>query len=223
MNEPKQKFSASLAKDAVYEQGLRSFMEYRDLGIADATHGKMRAHIVRVKQGGDTHDLHTTGLHKHECDFQMFYVLKGTIKFVYEGQGERTFGPGDCVLQPAGIVHNELECTDDLEILEIYSPAVHPTVAVERCRRPRRPRASRAPPSHSGGEGRVRGPRAESPRARCDHDAGSPAGRPALEVDDEIELRRLLHRQVGGFGPLEDLVHVARGAPILDRSGRARS
>ena len=96
MSEPKQKFSASLAKDAVYQQGLRSFMEYRDLGIADATHGKMRAHIVRVKQGGDTHDLHTTGLHKHECDFQMFYVLKGSIKFIYEGQGERTFGPGDC-------------------------------------------------------------------------------------------------------------------------------
>ena len=132
MNEPKQKFSASLAKDAVYQQGLRSFMEYRDLGIADATHGKMRAHIVRVKQGGDTHDLHTTGLHKHECDFQMFYVLKGSIKFVYEGQGERTFGPGDCVLQPAGIVHNELECSDDLEILEIYSPAVHPTVVVDK-------------------------------------------------------------------------------------------
>ena len=62
----------------------------------------------------------------------MFYVLKGTIKFVYEGVGERTFGPGDCVLQPAGIVHNELECTDDLEVLEIYSPAVHPTVVVEK-------------------------------------------------------------------------------------------
>ena len=46
--------------------------------------------------------------------------------------GERTFGPGDCVLQPAGIVHNELECTDDLEILEIYSPAVHPTLKVEK-------------------------------------------------------------------------------------------
>jgi mannose-6-phosphate isomerase-like protein (cupin superfamily) len=132
MSEPKQKFSASLAKDAVYQQGLRSFMEYRDLGIAEATHGKMRAHVVRVKQGGDTHDLHTTGLHKHECDFQMFYVLKGSIKFVYEGQGERTFGPGDCVLQPPSIVHNELECSDDLEILEIYSPAVHPTVVVEQ-------------------------------------------------------------------------------------------
>jgi uncharacterized protein YjlB len=34
------------------------------------------------------------------------------------------------VLQPAGIVHNELDCSDDVEILEIYSPAVHPTVVI---------------------------------------------------------------------------------------------
>ena len=133
MSAPKQLFSVSRAEDAVYKTGLRSFMEYRDLGIEKATHGQFRAHVVRIKKDGPgAHDLHTTGLHKHECDFQMVYVLKGTIKFVYEGQGERTFGPGDCVLQPAGIVHNELECTDDLEILEIYSPAVHPTVVVEK-------------------------------------------------------------------------------------------
>ena len=133
MSKEKQKFSVSYAKDGVYKNGLRDFLEYRDLGIDNATHGQFRAHVVRVKgdHTGDQ-DMHTTGLHQHLCDFQMFYVLKGTIKFVYEGQGERTFGPGDCVLQPAGIVHNELECTDDLEILEIYSPAVHPTVKVEK-------------------------------------------------------------------------------------------
>jgi len=132
MSETAQRFSASLAKDAVYTAGLRSFMEYRDLGIADATHGQFRAHVVRIKKeaAGD-HDLHTTGLHRHLCDFQMFYVLKGWIRFIYEGQGEHRFGPGDCVLQPAGIVHNELDCSDDLELLEIYSPAVHPTVRVE--------------------------------------------------------------------------------------------
>ena len=124
--------AAFIAEQAAQCGYCTAGMEYRDLGIADATHGKMRAHVIRVKQGGDTHDLHTTGLHKHECDFQMFYVLRGTIKFVYEGVGERTFGPGDCVLQPAGIVHNELECTDDLEVLEIYSPAVHPTVVVDK-------------------------------------------------------------------------------------------
>ena len=133
MSEPKQLFSASLAQDAVYKTGLRSFMEYRDLGIEKATHGKFRAHVIRIKSGGGgAHELHTTGLHRHECDFQMFYVLQGWIKFIYEGQGEQMFHAGDCVLQPPGIVHNELECSDDLQVLEIYSPAVHPTVVVEK-------------------------------------------------------------------------------------------
>lgn len=133
MSERKQLFSASLAKDAVYKTGLRSFMEYRDLGIEKATHGQFRAHVIRVKkEAGGSHDLHTTGLHQHLCDFQMFYVLKGWIKFVYEGEGHKTFQAGDCVLQPPGIVHNELDCSDDLEVLEIYSPAVHPTVVVDK-------------------------------------------------------------------------------------------
>jgi len=133
MSDPKQLFSANLAKDAVYKTGLRSFMEYRDLGIADATHGQFRAHVVRIKRDHTgAHDLHTTGLHQHKCDFQMFYVLKGWMKFVYEGQGEHTFHAGDCVLQPAGIVHNELDCSDVVESVEIYSPAVHETAKVER-------------------------------------------------------------------------------------------
>ena len=127
-----QLFSVSRAEDAVYKTGLRSFMEYRDLGIERATHGQFRAHVIRIKADAPgAHDLHTTGLHQHKCDFQMFYVLKGWMRFVYEGQGEHTFHAGDCVLQPAGIVHNELECSDDVEILEIYSPAVHQTRVVD--------------------------------------------------------------------------------------------
>jgi quercetin dioxygenase-like cupin family protein len=138
-----QLFSASLAKDAVYKTGLRSFMEYRDLGIEAATHGKFRAHVIRIKPGGDAHDLHTTGLHRHDCDFQMFYVLKGWIRFVYEGHGHHTFHAGDCVLQPPNIVHNELECSDDIEVLEIYSPAVPPTVVVEKLAEPEPAAAAR--------------------------------------------------------------------------------
>jgi mannose-6-phosphate isomerase-like protein (cupin superfamily) len=131
MSGAKQHFSVSRAEDAVYKTGLRSFMEYRDLGIEQATQGRFRAHVIRIKHDSyGAHDLHTTGLHQHECDFQMFYVLKGWIRFVYEGQGEHTFHAGDCVLQPPGIVHNELECSDDVEVLEIYSPAQHETVVV---------------------------------------------------------------------------------------------
>ena len=110
MSEQKQLFSASLAKDAVYKTGLRSFMEYRDLGIDHATHGQFRAHVIRIKKdAAGNHDL-----------------------FTYEGHGEHTFTAGDCVLQPPAIVHNELDCSDDLEVLEIYSPAVHETVVVGR-------------------------------------------------------------------------------------------
>lgn len=134
MHQTKQLFNASMKKDAVYKQGLRPFMEYRDLGIEKATHGQFRAHVIRIKDAakGGENELHTTGLHRHLCDFQMFYVLKGWIKFVYEGEGEYTFTEGDCCLQPAGIVHNELACSDDLEVLEILSPAVHETVPVEK-------------------------------------------------------------------------------------------
>lgn len=132
MTKEPQRFSVSHAKDAQYQPGLRNFMEYRDLGIKDATHGQYRAHVIRIKKGMGHDTLHTTGLHRHRCDFQMFYVLKGWIKFIYEGQGEFTFGPGDCVLQPAGIVHNKLDCSDDIELLEIYSPGVHETVALDK-------------------------------------------------------------------------------------------
>ena len=126
-----QAFSASYIKDAVWTQGLRGFASYRDLGVEDATGGQFRAHIVRVKKAAfDEH--HTTGLHRHHCDFQFNYCLKGWSKFVYEGQeGEFTFGAGDSWLQPAGIVHNEIECSDDVEILEIYAPAVHETEPVK--------------------------------------------------------------------------------------------
>jgi len=131
------RFSASYVKDAKWDPGLRDFFEYRDLGVTAATGGEFKAHILRVKDGGDPGDLHTTGLHIHGLGFQMIYILKGWIKFVYhvDEDGEtreevHTFGPGDCCLQPPSILHNELECSDDLELIEITSPASYETVAV---------------------------------------------------------------------------------------------
>src|SRR5688500_16968219 len=35
-----------------------------------------------------------------------------------------------------------------------------------------------------------------------------------LEIDHQLELGRLLHGQVGGLGPLEDLIHVGGGPPV---------
>ena len=126
-----QKFNVNYAVNAKYQDGLRNFLEYRDLGISDASNGDYKAHILRVKDNfkGDQ-EMHTTGLHKHMVDFQMYYVLNGWVKFVYEGEGELTFKKGDCVMAPAAIKHNEISCSDNFEALEILSPAKHETVTV---------------------------------------------------------------------------------------------
>ena len=116
----RQKFSHSQGEKAEFvSRGLRGYFEYRDLGIADATDGEVVAHVIRAKQGHNA----TGQWHVHDCKFQMYYVLKGWARFEYEGQGVKTVKPGDCVLQPAGIRHREIEHSPDLELIEIVSPA----------------------------------------------------------------------------------------------------
>ena len=132
MTESKQKFVAALADEAKFEKGLRGCFEYRDLGVGNATEGQFHAAVSRVQPGAKgAQEIRTTGMHRHLCDFQMFYVLKGWVTMVYENEGEFTFREGDCCMQPAGIAHNEIQCSADFECLEIYSPAVHKTVAMD--------------------------------------------------------------------------------------------
>lgn len=128
MAESKMDFSASHAKDAVYEErGLRSCFEYRDLGISRATGGKVLAHVIRAKPGAHG----GFGWHKHNLDFQMYYVLKGWVRFRYEGVGEVVAEAGSCVHQPPGIRHAELDHSDDLELIEITLPADFETVETD--------------------------------------------------------------------------------------------
>ena len=51
------------------------------------------------------------------------YVLKGWIKFNYEGVGDVMLTAGSRVHQPSGLRHTELDHSDDLEMLEIALPA----------------------------------------------------------------------------------------------------
>ena len=114
LNSPR--FSVShLAMSAFEQGGLRSFFEYRDLGIREATNGAVSAHVIRAAPG-----KHASGeKHTHALQFQMVYVLKGWVRFWYEGHGEVRLEAGSCVHQPPGIVHQELEHSDDVEMLEI--------------------------------------------------------------------------------------------------------
>ena len=111
-------FVVSHARDADFERGLRSFFEYRDLGIKDATGGKVVAHVIRAAAGKEF----SGQPHLHRTIFQLVYVLKGWIEFEYEGQGTVRLEAGSCVHQPPGIRHREVGHSEDLEMLEVVLP-----------------------------------------------------------------------------------------------------
>ena len=112
-------FIATHAKDAAFERGLRSFYEYRDLGIKTATDGRVDAHVIRAAAG----KKFSSQPHLHRTTFQLVYILKGWIEFEYEGQGIVRLEAGSCVHQPPGIRHRELGHSDDIEMLEVVLPA----------------------------------------------------------------------------------------------------
>jgi len=117
----------SATTESHFEGGLRAFFEYRDLGIAAATGGSYVAHVIRAVPGRHAEPT----WHVHDLDFQMVYILQGWVVFEYEGQGEVTLRPGTCVLQPPGIRHREVRHSDDLERIEICSPAKFETTLTD--------------------------------------------------------------------------------------------
>ena len=67
-------------------------------------------------------------VHHHDIRFQLIYCVSGWVRLVYEDQGEPfVMRAGDCVLQPPHIRHRVLECSDGFEVVEVASPAEHPT------------------------------------------------------------------------------------------------
>jgi quercetin dioxygenase-like cupin family protein len=112
-------FVASHARDAEFERGLRSFFEYRDLGIEQATDGRVVAHVIRAAAGKEF----SSQPHLHKTTFQLVYVLKGWIEFEYEGEGIVRLEAGSCVHQPPEIRHREIGHSEDIEMLEVVLPA----------------------------------------------------------------------------------------------------
>ena len=122
----KGKFAVTHVADAMWDEGLREYFAYRDLGMVGATGGKLRAHVIRPNGPcpgpGD--------LHYHKLDFQMVYVLKGWARVWFEGVGEVRFEEGSCMYQQPEIHHRVIEYSDDYTVIEITSPADFETVTV---------------------------------------------------------------------------------------------
>ena len=124
---PKQRIAISHYRNEDFKaDGLRTYAHYRDLGIADASHGLAQAHVIRLI--GPCNPAEVSKLHFHDVDFQMVYVLKGWVKTYLEGQGETLMQQGSAWTQPPKIKHLILDYSDDVELLEVILPAEFKTV-----------------------------------------------------------------------------------------------
>lgn len=109
-----------------FQVGRRSFFVARDLQIAEATNadfGMVHAKVI-------DHAI-STGWHYHPVSLQIIYVLKGWIDLVFEDGQKIRIHAGSCMNIPPGMIHNEIGTSDDMEVLEISSPAKITTVNVE--------------------------------------------------------------------------------------------
>jgi mannose-6-phosphate isomerase-like protein (cupin superfamily) len=124
---PKQRIAISHHREEDFKaDGLRTYAQYRDLGIAEASHGLAQAHVIRLI--GPCNPAEVSKLHFHDVEFQMVYVLKGWVKTYLEGQGETLMKEGSCWTQPPRIKHLILDYSDNCELLEIILPAEFKTV-----------------------------------------------------------------------------------------------
>ena len=101
----------------------RAGMQYRDL-IPGRYGGRFIASHIQIPVGGPVPDY----VHHHHVQFQLIFCVHGWVRVVYEDQGEpMLLEAGDCFLQPPHIRHRVLECSDQMEVVEIGCPAEHET------------------------------------------------------------------------------------------------
>ena len=112
------------SEEGFTRDGPRADNEYRDLGLSAASGGRIGAKHIRAIRPFEQ----PTGWHWHDMTGHFVIVLKGWIKFRFAGvEGDVTVKAGSTLSQPAGVAHNVIARSDDLELIEINMPAEYGT------------------------------------------------------------------------------------------------
>ncbi len=121
LRKPQQFVCTHLADAQFVSEGFRKTSIYRDLKLTEATHGAVKAHVIRNGAAFD-HTAANAVEHAHVLDFHFVYMLKGWIKMRI-GNEEITVSEGSAFLLPGGMFHTVLGYSDDRELLEIMMPS----------------------------------------------------------------------------------------------------
>jgi quercetin dioxygenase-like cupin family protein len=104
--------------------GLLPGNAYRELAVGEVTGGRVGLRHLLSTQPFEKE----TGWHWHEMDVHAVFVIRGHITFRFRDiPGEQVVRAGECISQPAGVPHNVVDRSSDLELLELTLPQRFPT------------------------------------------------------------------------------------------------
>ena len=110
-----------------YVGGRRAFFKYADLGVTDASEGRIRVQRTSASDGLSE----PTGWHFHKCEGQFVYMLEGWLELQFADGETVRLGEGDSVYIPGYAPHNEIRTSDSFELLEFSVPAEMGTEACD--------------------------------------------------------------------------------------------
>ncbi|MFQ5669102.1 MAG: cupin domain-containing protein [Acidobacteriota bacterium] len=96
--------------------------ECRDTGIAAATDGLAGVQVARRSGAAQPQVCH------HDAEFLFVFVLDGTATLRSRQHGTRRLAAGDSFVVPATLPHAVVECSDDVQLLQVALPAAFETV-----------------------------------------------------------------------------------------------
>ena len=124
----RQKVAHARAAEPKLVKGRRDFFKYRDLGVADASAGALRAQVMSSSQGMSR----PTGWHFHECDGQFIYMIKGWVDLEMADGTKHRVKAGQTMFIPGGLPHNETATSEVFELIEVCVPSNMGTVPCDK-------------------------------------------------------------------------------------------
>jgi quercetin dioxygenase-like cupin family protein len=114
------RLAVATKSDMKFNPGRRDYIKYRDLGVEDATKGRMRAEVMHITTD---EPAQPTGWHYHTCEMQFLYMLDGWVDLEFGDRGVVRLMAGDSMMIPGGLVHQEIAASEVMELLEVSVPA----------------------------------------------------------------------------------------------------
>jgi quercetin dioxygenase-like cupin family protein len=123
----KMSFVMTSLADAPTVPGRRAWVEYRDLGVAEASCGLVSTQRMTTTQSKNKE----TGWHYHACTFQWTYLIEGWVDLQLEDGTTRRHEAGSVMFLPGGFGHNETGTSEKIDIIEIFMPPHPETISID--------------------------------------------------------------------------------------------